>query len=334
MSDGTASSGAAPSGASASGGAAASQSSSQAPTSGSSTSTSTPQASQSQSQPSWSLKLDKPLVVDGIEEPVEYTDQEALRLDLQLAKAARRRMQEAARIRKEADEWRRKAKESPWEVLRAEGHDPRKLAAELLAEEAQRATLTPEQQQVLEAQRAREAAEAKLKEYESEQQTKAREAADAAMWNELEPKLVAAAERAQLPNDEQTMDLLARVGLEFAQNGVELSPEHVVAETQRRQQARTMRYVSSAPVPMLAGALKPMPVERLMQVLEASGHLEPVRAALVARWRAKRTAGQAPVQSQTPAPTNGHTNGTAQPRDDEGRYITAGEFRKRNLFRR
>lgn len=272
-------------------------------------------------------------MVDGVEEPVEYTDPEALRLDLQLAKAARRRMQEAAKVRKENEEYRRRLKESPWDVLRGEGHDPRKLAAELLADEYERSKLTPEQQEALKERTRADTAEARLKEIEAERTRVAQEAADAAVWADFEPKLIAAAEKSALPNDEQTMDLLGRVGLEFANNGVELSPEHVVAETARRQQARTMRYVPSAPVPMLAQALKPMPVERLVQVLEQSGHLEQVRAALVARWRAKKAGGQAPApQAATAQPTNGHAK--QAPRDDEnGRYISASEYRKRHLWK-
>lgn len=280
------------------------------------------------------MKLSKPIVVDGVEQPAEFDDESELHRVVQLGFAANKRLAETARLKKEreAEQAALKDKARLRDLLKGAGHNPRQLAAEWLAEEHELATMTPEQRGQREAEQRAARAEGELNNLKTEAEQRAQQQADDAVWAEFEPKLIAAAEKSLLPNDEQTMDLLARVGMEFASNGVELSPEHVVAEVQRRQTARTMRYVPSAPVPMLAAALKPMPIERLMSVLEASGHLEPVRAALVARWKQKRAGPQTP----TPPPTssaapNGHQQ---QPRDPElGRYITAGEFRKRRLGR-
>lgn len=283
------------------------------------------------------LKLSKPVVVDGVEEALEYDDEEKLRVDLQLAKAARKRMQEAARDKKALAEMQASLKdgEKVWEALKAAGHDPDALAAARLQRQYEMAQLTPEQRAVAEAQQRAEAAEARAKAIEEKIQQEAQQKADAAVWAEFEPKLLAAAEKAALPTDAQTMDLLGRVGLEFANAGIELAPEQIVAEVERRQGMRVMKYLPSAPVKMLAGAVKSMPVDKLMAVLSEAGLYEPVRQAMVAAWRAKRTGAAAPVQQPAaPAPTNG------QPRGDDGKfkrsdgYITAGEFRKQYSSRR
>lgn len=80
--------------------------------------------------------------------------------------AADKRFQEAAKLRKEAEEREARLKDKPWDVLKEKGHDPRALAEQYLWEMAQQQMMSPEQRAIAER-------DAKLREYETREKQRA-----------------------------------------------------------------------------------------------------------------------------------------------------------------
>lgn len=98
------------------------------------------------------------VAVDGSEEEV---DLDTLKKMYSKGKGAEKRFEEAARLRREAEEL---AKTDPWELIRRNGQDPDELAAQRLEQAVARAQMSPE---------ARRIAELEAKLAETEKVTKA-----------------------------------------------------------------------------------------------------------------------------------------------------------------
>lgn len=255
------------------------------------------------------------LKVDGQEIEAELDDDDIVR-ELQLARAAQKRMREAAQVRQESQRLTAALKAGDLAALAEQGLDVAPLVERHLLEQAQRALLTPEQIRVQELEREN----AKLKESTEKEAAKAKEAAqqqaDELTWRELEPKLLTAAQEFDLPRDPKTMELLASVGLEFLDAGVALEPRQVAAEVAKRQGARTQRYVVKH--------LQSLPPEAAVAWLRQAGVLEHVVKGLDAEYR--KGTGQPPAPPKESAPTT--------PDEDEGPILSTADWNRRMQRRR
>jgi hypothetical protein len=105
------------------------------------------------------------------DEEVEVDEQE-LQRGYSHSRAANKRMQEAAKARKEADELIARAKADPWETLKGAGLDPDALAMERVYKLMEAEKMTPEQRAIAER-------DAKIKEFETREATAKEQAAKA-----------------------------------------------------------------------------------------------------------------------------------------------------------
>jgi len=215
--------------------------------------------------------------VDGKESVEEY-DEDTLIRELQMAKAANKRMGEAAKQRKDAEALQKAFMDGDEAKLRELGLDPDEWAAKRLAERTRKMSMSPEQ---IEMERMRAENQQYRSQYERQQQdfeSKAQEASDQRAWEELQPQFVEALKTRDLPADVATMQLIASVGLEFAEAGIDLSPAQVVAEVERRQGARIERY--------MVKTFKENP-DHMVKFLTKHGLLDSVRGALDKAWQDK-----------------------------------------------
>ncbi len=205
------------------------------------------------------------LKVDGREEDADLSEDDIQR-EVQIARAARKRLAELNQRTKELDAREARLKEAPHEFLEKAGHDPDKWAAERLAKKAQDGLMSEEERAYRTLQD--EVSQLKAEKEQRVQQDQEREAKEMEdkQWAHTEPRLMKAIESANLPRGADVMGRIADVGIEFLDAGVELAPEHVVQIAAERLDRDATRYVLSLPAEALAQKLGPERVKALVKL--------------------------------------------------------------------
>lgn len=173
------------------------------------------------------------LKVDGqeFEEEIDLSDEEAIKRHLQMSKAAQKRMSEAAKARREAEQFIHTLKTNPRKVLTDPnlGVDFRKLAEEYLAEQLEAEMLTPEQRRLREV-------EAKLREREEqdkaraeEEQAKQLEQLRAQYAQDYDKTISEALQTEGLPKTPKTVKRMAELMYKNLDMGLELEPKQLVS---------------------------------------------------------------------------------------------------------
>lgn len=181
-----------------------------------------------------SQKIKLKTKVDG-KEVEEELELEAIQRDYQKFKAADKKFQEAAAMRKQAEEFISLLKTNPAQVLAhpSIGLDVRKLAEEYLAEQLQYESLTPEQRKAAEDRK-------RLEEYEKREQEAAKQAHEEKI-NTLKAKytedynktIIDALESAGLPKNKSTVKMMAQKLYLSVNNGLDLDAKDL-AESVRQ----------------------------------------------------------------------------------------------------
>lgn len=230
--------------------------------------------------------------VDGVESEEEY-DEDSLVRELQMAKAANKRMQESARKAKDAEELQNAFKNGDEKRLRELGIDPDEWAARRLTERAKMLEVPAEQREMEQLRKEAEHYKNLHSQREQQEQLKAQEAEDQRAWEELQPQFIKELQTRELPADVATMQLIASVGLEFADAGIDLTPAQVVAEVEKRQGSRIERY-------MLKN-FKENP-DNVVKFLTKHGLIDAVRKSLDKQWSEKTGIKAPPKKEETDVP--------------------------------
>lgn len=181
------------------------------------------------------------LKVDGVEEEIDLDslDDASLVKELQMAKAARKRMQEAAEVRKSFKTFMEQLQKDPLSTLKAKelgGIDVRKMVEEQILREYEESQLPQEQRQIREMERKLQEREAQLQAIEDAQRQQAEAAFNARVEQETEAELIQALEQSDLPKNRETLAILAQVAKLNLQHGLELTPQQLAAEAKARIQ--------------------------------------------------------------------------------------------------
>lgn len=179
------------------------------------------------------------LKVDGVEEEVDLDslDDASLVKELQMAKAARKRMQEAAEVRKSFKSFMEQLQKDPISTLKAKelgGIDIRKQIEEQILREYEESQLPQEQRQLREMERKLQEREAQLRAIEEAQQAHAEAAFNARVEQETEAELMEALGNSDLPKNRETLAIMAQVAKLNLEHGIELTPQQLAAETKAR----------------------------------------------------------------------------------------------------
>ncbi len=202
-------------------------------------------------EPAWKPWKGK-LTVFGREEEASVDSEDDLRRELQLARAARVKLKELAqreRLLKEESEL------DPVELLKRRNVDPLEVARRVLSEAAKRELMTPEERAAHEAKGEAEAAKAEVEKLKKAQAAARVEAAAERLWATLQPEFEAAIAASGLPKSPGLTAAIGRVGREFLDAGVRLSPAQVVAEVKRQRDADMASWLSSLDADGLYAAL-------------------------------------------------------------------------------
>lgn len=200
------------------------------------------------------------LKVDGKEEEVDVDgmDDAELATHIQMSKAARKRMQEAADHRKELESYKSQfqqlkelGKSSPQEALeKLFGVNPREFAENYLKGIYSEEAMPEGERKHLQLQRELEAREAKIREYEEEKSRAVKEAEEARLsesraaqdkivHEEYQRSFAEALEVSGLPNTRETLFEMAKIAKLNLQHGIELTPQQMAHEVKKRLSGTT-----------------------------------------------------------------------------------------------
>jgi hypothetical protein len=165
--------------------------------------------------------------VDGVEEEVDLDsyDDQALVKELQMAKAARKRMQEKAEYERNFKSFMDAVKKDPLSALNdpAIGVDVRKMVEDQLIEEYKNSQLPPEKQMENKLKAEMEKYKRELEEIKTAKQREQ----DAIVEQQV---FEAALDATDLPKNQTTLYLMAEIAQMNLANGIELSPQQMAHE--------------------------------------------------------------------------------------------------------
>lgn len=167
---------------------------------------------------------------DG-EEFEEELDDTELQRRLSLSKAAYRRMEQAAKTQKQAEQFVRMLQQDPMAVLsnpQIMGQEKfREIAENFLAKQLEEQMLSPEE-------RYRKEMEEKLRKYEEQEKTAKQRAEEEQMiklqehyQQDYEKKIMQGLQSQNLPKTAKTVRRMAELMAKSAEHGIDLSPEHL-----------------------------------------------------------------------------------------------------------
>jgi hypothetical protein len=223
--------------------------------------------------------------VNGKESDIDIDSMadDELSMKLQLAEAARVRMQETAELKKQFAEFQKAVKDNPWEALKdpAFGLDLDKLAEERILQRYQEEMMPEQERKVMEY-------EKKLKEYESrdaaakaakEQELVARAQAkmEEQAFEEIQRDFTAALEKGNLPRTPQVMAMMAEVAQINLQHGLELTPAQMAYEVRERLANQQKHFTGNLKGQELADFLGDAVVREVLQysIAKAKGKIAP-----------------------------------------------------------
>jgi hypothetical protein len=182
------------------------------------------------------------LKVDGGEEELELSDEE-IAVRLQKERAAGKRMQEAAELRKKFQQAVDLIKKDPFAALKDPvfGVDLDALAEKRIVEKYSRDMMPPEERQKLEMQEKLAAYEAEKAESVRAQEEAAHQAQAHRVYQETERSLLDALGQEGMTKDYETlleMVEIAKLNLDY---GIELTPAQMAAEVKARRGERTSK---------------------------------------------------------------------------------------------
>lgn len=194
---------------------------------------------QDQKQIENSLKKKFRLKVDGeeVEEEIDLANEQELVKRLQLAKAAQKRMQEAAEYRRaieetesEIDEFLEGLRSDPLAVLSHPelGIDLKKIVENYLQQEVEKSQMTPEQIELEEARAKLKALEEEKEALENERREEYMERLRVEKAAEIEKELLDALEAGDLPQSDYIMNKMVDLASIAYDNGIELSMKEIL----------------------------------------------------------------------------------------------------------
>jgi hypothetical protein len=176
--------------------------------------------------------------VDGQVEDVDIDsmDDAELTKRLQFAKAASKRMQEAAEIKKQQEAFRERLKKDPVNALKDPefGVDVRKMIEEQILREYEEQQMDEPTRKVKQMERAMAEREAQIAAKEQAYQERETTALNEKVFNETKAQFEEALSTGGLPNNGHTIGLMAQVAQECIENGIEASPAQLAAEVRNR----------------------------------------------------------------------------------------------------
>lgn len=176
--------------------------------------------------------------VDGQVENIDIDsmDDATLTKQLQLAKAAQKRMQEAAELKKQQESFRDRLKKDPINALKDPefGVDVRKMIEDQILREYEEQQMDEPTRKAAQMERALSEREAKIKAQEEAYQARETAALNERVFNETKTQFEKALSESGLPNNGHTIAMMAEVAQQNLEAGIEVEPAQLAAEVRER----------------------------------------------------------------------------------------------------
>lgn len=255
------------------------------------------------------------LKVDGAEVEEELGDEE-IAVRLQKGRAAEKRMQEAAAIRKQFQELKELAKSDPALVLKelAGLDDPDAWAEQRLAEKWKRDVMPEADRKLADLEARAKAAEDRVKAFETAKSQEAEAKQMAHLEAQTEATFKRAFEVSGLSWTPEHLDLFGKVALEALDYGIDLTPEQMAAEVKGELEKRDTKSTEAA-----KGKLLSLKGDDLLNAMGEDAVKEVIRASIAKRQAAQAgggTSSLAPTKSKAPEPV------------EKPRFRTTADWRK------
>jgi hypothetical protein len=170
--------------------------------------------------------------IDGeeIEEEYDLSDKERLRTDLQLSKAAKKRMAEAQADKRKAFEIIQKFEADPKSMLQRLGPKGRAIAEEYLLSQIQDEMLTPEQKELRDLKKQNETYKEKEEREKKEAEEKVLLQRETEYAQKFQDTIIQALSKSSLPKTPEMVKRMAGMMKKNLEFGLELTPDELAAE--------------------------------------------------------------------------------------------------------
>lgn len=191
--------------------------------------------------------------VDGEEMEV---DEDELRRGYQLSRASFKKMEEAAKERKQAEALRERLKADPWAAMKDLGLDPDDLAERRVWERIQASQMTPEQRKALEAEQRAKRAEEELKAEREKATASERERLAKVEFQKIDTEITEALTKNELPKTPDTVRRVAQLMERSLELGLNLAADDVaklVVDEFRESMRRAVKGMTPAQAEAIFG---------------------------------------------------------------------------------
>ena len=207
------------------------------------------------------------LKVDGeeIEEEIDLNDEARLVKELQLARAAKKRMQEAQDAKRQAFDLVSQFDKDPATLLKRLGPKGYEIAEQILLEQLQLQSMPPEQRKMmeLEAQLAKYKEQEELTKKQQEEQKMAQ--LEAQQAEILQAKIIDGLKSAGAPTTPEAVKRMASIYLKNMELGLELDPTDLAEEYKKEVQGYLSNTFKDASIEQLIAMFGPDVIKKLRQ---------------------------------------------------------------------
>ncbi len=186
------------------------------------------------------------LKVDGAEQEFEWGEAEVT-TRLQKALAAEKRMQEAAELRKQFQQFKQQFEQDPFEAAKLLNPDMDldALAEQRILQKYQESQLPEHERAQREFERQKQQYETQIAELKRAEQMRYQQEMETKVQKQIEEQFGQALEAGNLPRNRYTMAMMAEVARLNLDHGLELSPQQLAAEVQERMSGINRHVVTS-----------------------------------------------------------------------------------------
>lgn len=211
-------------------------------------------------------RLRTKLKVYGKEEEVDLGEEDLVR-ELQVSRARAKKLAELEAKWKEREELERLAEKDPDEYLRRKGHNPDELAKRRLLAAIEAESMSPEQRELAAERQKREALEKHIQDEETKRTEALRELKKQQFREQRKAIYREALAKFELPDQHETIYLMGETERLMRDEGMEVTPEALVKETQRRIDTFTRNFLAKLDAP---GLIKALGQEKMRELLRHS----------------------------------------------------------------
>lgn len=199
------------------------------------------------------LKRMYKLKVDGEESEVEFDpgDEQSVIRELQMSRAAKKRMAEASEIKKQLAHVKQALEGDPLQLLKRLGPQGREIAEKYLLEQIQDEMLSPQERESKQMKAELEKLKREHAEREAHEKKTLAQQTEYRYAQEVQKTILEAAKKTGLPPSPEIIKDMARLMKISLEYGIELTPDQIAHEVKKQRQVSTQALAKDATVEQL-----------------------------------------------------------------------------------